>query len=105
MLRILVCYLQVNNNGNISPGGPFGQFIPQVFPNSFFPLIAVYWADADTQPEDGGFVWYQIITSSDLLQRALDDISLAYPSAPDIDYLLIATWDHIGYYNLHTDKV
>ena len=65
----------------------------------------MFWADADTRPDDGGFVWYRITNSSDLTERALKDIRNAHPRVADIDYLLIATWDHIGYYFRQTDKV
>ena len=65
----------------------------------------MYWADADTQPGDGGYVWYRVTTYPAILQQALNDIQLAYSAVSYIDYILIATWDHIGYYPEHTDKV
>ena len=95
---------QVNNNGHLTPANPYSEFFPQELPFNT-PLIAVFWADSDTEPHDGGFVWYRISYSPDLIERALKDIQSAYPSVPDIDYLLIATWDHIGYYPGQTDKV
>ena len=71
------------------------------------PLIAVLWADVDTRPRNGGYVWYRTTNSLDLLQRARQDIRRAYGFAneSEIDYLLIATWDHVGYYSRLTDKV
>ncbi|NUQ63595.1 MAG: hypothetical protein HUU20_14055, partial [Pirellulales bacterium] len=42
----------INNNGNISFGAPQNQFIPQGFPNST-PIIAPFWADADTRTSAG----------------------------------------------------
>ena len=65
----------------------------------------MFWADVDTNPDDGGFVWYRIADSPDLKERALKDIQRAYSSVPDVDYLLIATWDHVGYFPEQTDKV
>ena len=70
-----------------------------------FSIIAVYWADVDTGPLNGGFVWYRETTSLDLLQRALTDIQHAYPLVTSIDYLFISTWDHVGFYDDRTDKV
>ena len=67
-------------------------------------MIAIYWADADTQPDDGGYVWYRTTTEPTILQQALNDVKLAYPVS-SIDYIFIATWDHVGYYAGHTDKV
>ena len=52
-------------------------------------------------------MWYRITNSSDLLQQARQDIQRAYAFAieSEIDYLLIATWDHVGYFPEQTDKV
>lgn len=71
------------------------------------PLIAVFWADVDIRPLNGGNIWYRITNTSDLLQQAKMDIQRGYEFDDDreIDYLLIATWDHVGYYNSHIDKV
>ena len=83
---------------------PYSEYIPQQLPLDI-PLIAVFWGDVDTTTSDGGFVWYRNTTSEDLLQRALKDIQEAYPLATDINYLFIATWDHVGYFRQKTDKV
>ena len=64
-----------------------------------------YYADVDTRPEDGGHVWYRLTNSSEMIQRAVTDISKAYPSLSSIIDLVIATWDHVGYYKMKTDKV
>ena len=64
------------------------------------PSIMPYYADVDTRPEDGGYVWYRLTNSSEMIQRAVTDISKAYPSLTSI-----ATWDHVGYYKMKTDKV
>ena len=80
------------------------DYRPVDFPNSN-PRMAVFWADVDTRPGNGGFVWYRTSTNSTLLQQALRDIQRAYPSAGDLDYLLIATWDHVGYFSFGTDLV
>ena len=84
------------------------MYSPQELPINT-PILAVYWADSDTRPEDGGTIWYGFrINSIDALliqKQALRDIQRAYPSVSSIDFLLIATWDHLGYYSNHTDKV
>ena len=94
----------MNNNGHLSAGQPFRDFTPQQLPlDAEIPLIAVFWADVDTRT--GGSIWYRNTTSPALLQRAKNNIRRAYPSVSDIDYLFIATWYSVGYYNQHTDKV
>ena len=67
--------------------------------------MSVFWGDVDTTPFDGGFVWYRTTTDSAQTLKALIDIQRGYPSVSDIDYLLIATWDHVGYYQDGTDRV
>ena len=65
----------------------------------------MYWADSDPRPPNGGNIWYGINSTEALLQQALGDIRCGYPSVSNIDFLLIATWDHIGYHRLGFDKV
>ena len=95
---------QVNNNGNLSPGRSFGQYFPVKLPIDV-PLLAVYWADVDTRPSNGGYIWYRHTTASDALDRALVDVRRAYPAVADIDYVFIATWDHVGFFSLQTNRV
>ena len=98
-------FIQVNNNGNLSPGSSFSRYDPENFPFESQPIIAVFWADADTRPVDSGEVWYRVTTATALLQQAKTDIKKAYPSVGDIDYIFIATWNRIGYYSRQTNKV
>ena len=98
-------YLKVNNNGNLSPGQVFSAFSPRTFPLANISFIAVFWADADTRPDDSGEVWYRTSTSASLLERAEMDIKRAYQSIQDLDYLFIATWNRIGYFERNTNKV
>ena len=95
----------MNNNGHLSFAESYYVYTPKELPFENVSLVAPYWADVDTRPEEGGFVWHRLTTSPDLLQRALRDIQRAYPTISDLDYLLIATWDHIGYFNRTTNKV
>ena len=96
----------MNSNGHLSLNREYRQYNPEMFPFRV-PLIAVFWADVDIRPLNGGNIWYRITNTSDLLQQAKMDIQRGYEFDDDreIDYLLIATWDHVGYYNSHIDKV
>ena len=87
----------MNNNG----------FLLIVSDNYNFTALYVYCSNVDTRVTGGGFVWYRNTSSPDLLQRALTDVHLAYPSALDldIDFLFIVTWYHVGQYPDRTDKV
>lgn len=74
----------VNNNGNISFGGALNTYTPNAFPGAPRPMIAPYWADVDTRNQPGGGrVFYN-----------LDD-----PSS------LVVTWNNVGYYANHNDKL
>ena len=64
-----------------------------------------FYADVDTTPDDGGSVSYRHTTDPALLQRAMDEIQRAYPHTAAVEYLLIATWDHVGYFKERADKV
>ena len=95
----------MNNNGDISFTTAVSSFTPDPFPLSGdLELIAPYWADVDTTGT--GVVWYRQTGDSVLLNRARDDIRAAF-TALDFtpSYLFIATWDHVGYFSSHTDKV
>jgi len=68
-------------------------------------IIAPYWADVDTRGT--GDIYYRQTTDPSLLARATSEIITAFPDSPDltITNMFIATWDRVGYYNQHTDKV
>ncbi len=74
--------LWINNNGNVSFDGPYYTYSPEGFPISGYAMVAPFWGDVDTRSmEDGaGTVWMK--------------------EGPN--YLAV-TWDHVGYFNSHTD--
>jgi hypothetical protein len=73
--------LYVNNNGNITFGGPLGTFTPQAFPVASQRMIAPWWGDVDTRtggvPNRNGVYWS--ITPGQF----------------------VATWHDVGYYAEH----
>ena len=67
-------------------------------------IIAPYWADVDTTGI--GNVIYRMTTDADLLQRADNHIRRAFPTKTfSSNYLFIATWDHVGFFDGQTEKV
>ena len=74
--------LWINNNGNLSFDGPYGTFTPEGFPIVGFPMVAPFWGDVDTRSMESGAgaVWMK--------------------QGPN--YLAV-TWDHVGYFAVHTD--
>lgn len=98
----------MNNNGAISFTRAISQYTPDPFPlNGTQDLIAIYWGDVDTNPADGGIVWYRETSSPMLLARFKDEIQAAFPNQREFVplSLFIITWDHVGYFSGHTDKV
>ena len=74
------------------------QYTPDPFPlGGDRILIAPYWADVDTTGT--GTVWYRETTG------ALPTFLNASVQDPGSVLLFIATWDHVGYFNGHSDKV
>ena len=72
----------INNNGNISFGRPVSAYTPNpLLTENIAPLIAPYWADVDT--------------------RGTGTVAVR----TDIPNQLIVTWDKVGYYSQHTDKL
>ena len=106
---MLVHFLQVNNNGHITFNRPFSRFNPE-FPilGSNIAMIAPFWADSDTTANGSGYVWYRETDEEELVVAVKARIEQAYPfTAQDFvpRHIIIATWDHIGYYPRQTDKV
>ena len=120
-------HLQVSSNGIITLGGCFYYYMPNAgapFPintNSLTisayctyldgtctcgaTIVAPFFADVDNSVGNGK-VWYRLTSNATLLSQAKSDIPVAL-SGPNFNpqQLLIATWDHVGYYQQHTDKV
>jgi len=75
----------ISNNGNIQFGASAdGSYTPTATLDSqtLNPMIAPYWADVDTRPSDGGMVYLRTDPNQ-----------------------IIVTWDAVGYYDQHTDKL
>lgn len=102
----IIFLLKVNNNGVLSFNGPVFAFNAEPFPlNSSSPMLTPYWGDVDTRGT--GMVWYLQTNNSELLTMARNDVLAVYT---DFDFfnpttLLIATWDHVGYFDQGVDLV
>ena len=66
-------------------------------------IIAPYWSDVYIRRT--GNIYYRQTTDPSLLARANSEIRTAFPQSSNIFSLLIATWNKVGYYDRHTDKV
>jgi Nidogen-like len=83
--------LYINNNGNITFNQPSSTFTP--FQISI-PIIAPYFADVDTRGGRGQSTGGNA-TGSNLVYWNLDPVN----------HIFTATWDDVGYFAAHTNKV
>ena len=74
-------------------------------PINEFQLIVPYWADADIRGT--GNVFYRQSNNPVLLARASHEIQTAFSLSQNIPVtnLFISTWDAVGYYHIHIEKV
>ena len=78
----------ISNNGNIqfctTPNCAEGDFTPTATldAQTLNPMIAPYWADIDTRPLNGGNVYLRTDPNQ-----------------------IVVTWDQVGYFANHTDKL
>ena len=96
----------MNSNGDISFNESYENFTSSPFPlQDRVALLAAFWADVDTR-SGAGNIWYRVTQDPALLARVINDIppSLS-PQHVNVSWVLIATWDHVGYYKNRTDKV
>ena len=96
--------MQVNTNGYISLGAPVQAFFPQAFPLYSSLLIAPFWADVDTRGNNGGTIWYRSDVSEPTINKTKGLIEPAFSGFSPV-YAFIATWDHVGYFDRHTERV
>jgi protocatechuate 3,4-dioxygenase beta subunit len=81
--------LYVNNNGNVTFGGPLPTYTPFGLTATETPIIAPFFADVDTRGPGSGFVTYgEGGTPGDLA---------------DPPYFCV-DWFDVGYYGNHTDR-
>jgi hypothetical protein len=72
-----------NNNGNISFNGGIAAFTPSGPQGASQPIISPFFADVDTRNAASGVMYLR----------------------NDIPNQIIVTWDQVGYYNSHADKL
>ena len=90
--------MQVSTNGQISVHIRETNFVPRNFPTDKI-IIAPFWADVDTRG-GGGEIEYGVTRDATQLEKAQEQAAAAFPEVSFIPlYLVIATWDSVGYYN------
>ena len=96
--------LHVNNNGNVTFDGAMSTFTPFNLTGTGRILVAPYFADVDTRPSNGGYVWYGE-RGVGALTGASSTINTAFGGAFAATYGYVATWDHVGFYDENTNSL
>ena len=102
--------LFVNNNGNITFQSALSDFTPFAFPSAN-QIIAPYFADVDTTgpPDVSTDGLDDVYFSERANQTDLGVISTivnqAFGGAFTAASAFVATWDHVGYFSSHVDKL
>ena len=83
----------------------YPTYIPRALKETGVPMVAPYFADADTRGRRCGMIYFRGTDDETLLYLAKDYVK----DGLDVDfmpnYLFIATWDKIGFYNHHDNLV
>ncbi len=82
----------VNNNGNVSFGGPYDAFEPQDFPDTRYRIVGPFYADADNRDNPDQAL------PADVYQRFVDGDG---DGSPDT---FVVTWRNVGYFERSFDR-
>ena len=81
-------------------------YIPKDLKETGVPMIAPYFADADTRGRRSGMIYFRGTDDAAMLYRAKTDVEYTYAGVSFTpNYLFIATWDKVGFYNHHDNLV
>lgn len=110
LCSIYDCSMQISANGIVGLGDEMAllkEFRKDPFPIQNYTFIAPFYSDV--YPRDSGPVKYsdQVIKDNDALKNASQQIQEAFPEHKDFfpEYLIVATWDRVGYYDQKFDMV
>lgn len=103
-----------NNQGIVSTpysartiGFPFKRTTSNV---DWSAVVAPYWADIATGGDQSGRIYFKNFTKGEESQATADIRTLIASTIPQLrgftpEWTLIVTWDRVGYYPSHDDKV
>ena len=84
----------------------FPAYAPRELKKTNVPIIAPFFADADTRGSKSGKIYYGQTDDASLLSRAKEDIEFTFSGVSFTpEQLYIVTWDQVGFYNRHDDRV
>ena len=112
--------LYVNNNGNVTFGNGLSSYTPTSIGGSFYnPIIAPFWGDVDTSLSYDNVDWENIdwddynYDSGDISEGFVTPTAggnsmgsnLTWYDINTANNTFTVTWDDVGYFSAHTDKL
>ena len=104
--------MQISSNGIVGLGALLVNFQNDTFPIQNHIFIAPFYGDVyptnDTSCENGTVKYSdEVMKDSNALKIAAEQIRGAFPEHKDFfpEYLIVATWDRVGYYDQKFDMV
>jgi Ca2+-binding RTX toxin-like protein len=99
-------YASINNNGNVTLSnnsyGGLSTFTPFGLANGGYAIIAPFFADVDTRFNSAPASANQVTPTPGGTSRGSD---LTWYDIDTVNHVLTVTWDDVGYYGSHTDKL
>jgi receptor-type tyrosine-protein phosphatase Q/CUB/sushi domain-containing protein len=98
--------IYVDNNGIITLDTTSSDYTPSSLSVLNVATIAPYWADVDTRPANGGFVYYRSTLDSTLAASVSTFVRATNPGSTFVGTrTFVATWYLVGYYNENVNKL
>jgi alpha-tectorin len=108
--------LWINNNGNVTFDGPIHTGTPFAFPSDR-EMVAPFFADVDTcntvacdgtgdaEGDSLNDLYYSERFGGGDMAMVSAAVNAAFGGAFSALYAFVVTWDHVGYYEAHTDHL
>jgi len=98
-------FLYVDNNGIITLDAQLSDYTPSSLSTLRIAAIAPYWADVDTRPSNGGFVYYRSTLDANLAATTSAFVRATNPGSNFVGTrTFVASWIDVGYYNQKVNK-
>lgn len=104
---VCIDFMQVYTNGFLTLDHfyDFPTYIPKDLKETNVPMVAPFFADADTRGYKSGMIYFRGTSDPYLLNSIKYDIESTHSVSFTPEYAFITTWDKVGFYNHHDTMV
>ena len=78
------------------------EFVPRILKSTKVPIVAPYFADADSR--GSGNIYFRQTNEDSLLLRAAEDVKYVFGKHFVPEQLFIVRWDNVGFYHRHDHR-